>query len=132
MLGDLLGEEHGKTIGYRVLSTEGPQIEVSFRASGKMLGIEHTSMGTYVSVPGTDGSMHGEGQGLVMTRDGDMATWSGSGAGKMSPGGGISWRGAIFYRTTSPKLAKLNGIAAVFEYEVDAADNTSAKIWEWK
>lgn len=132
MLGDLLGEEHGKIVGYRVLSTAGPRVEVSFRASGKILGVETMSMGTYVSVAAPGGSMHGEGQGFVTTGDGEMATWSGSGVGKLKPGGAASWRGAIFYQTTSPKLARLNGIAAVFEFEVDSADNTSSRMWEWK
>lgn len=134
MLGDLLGEERGKATGYRVLPSEGtgPKVEVSFQASGKILGIETTEMGTYWSMPKPGGFLHGEGQGVVMTRDGEMATWVGQGVGRIGAGGSASWRGALYYSTASTKLARLNGVAIVFEFEVDQQGNTSAKIWEWK
>jgi hypothetical protein len=38
----------------------------------------------------------------------------------------------LYYRTTSQKLAKLNNASVAFEYEVDAAGATIAKLWEWK
>ena len=43
-----------------------------------------------------------------------------------------SWRGAIYYETSSERLARLNGIACVFEYEVDGSGKTESKLWEWK
>ena len=52
--------------------------------------------------------------------------------GKLLRGGAVSYRGAIYYSTASPKLARLNTVAAVFEYEVDANGNTHTKQWEWK
>jgi hypothetical protein len=68
-----------------------------------------------------------------MTRDGDTATWRGQGVGRFTGRGtAVNWRGAIYYQTTSPKLARLNGVAAVFEFDVDENDNTRAKLWEWK
>jgi hypothetical protein len=30
------------------------------------------------------------------------------------------------------RWARLNGIAAVFEYETDETGNATAKLWEWK
>ena len=133
MLGELIGELHGKRTGRRVLSTDaGFKVEVSFEDSGKILGIEANNMGTYWSAPRPDGSLYGEGQGLVITQDGEMATWKGQGVGKLLRGGVVSYRGAIYYSTASPKLARLNTIAAVFEYEVDANGNTHTKEWEWK
>jgi hypothetical protein len=44
----------------------------------------------------------------------------------------VSYRGAVYYQTATPKWSRLNGVAAVFEYEVDAQGNTRAEIWEWK
>jgi len=134
MLGELLLEEKGKISGYRVVPSRGggQRVEVSFQASGKVLGIEHRTLATYWSVVQPNGFLYGEGQGVVMTKDGDRATWVGQGAGRFKPGGGVSWRGAVYYQTASAKLARLNGIAAVFEYETDANDNTSGKLWEWK
>jgi hypothetical protein len=134
MLGEMLGEERGKVTGYRVLPSDGhgPKVEVSFQASGQILGIEGNDLGTYWSAPKAGGFLYGEGQGVLMTRDGDMASWVGQGVGKLGPGGSASWRGAIYYSTTSTKLARLNGVAIVFEYEVDQQGNTSSKVWEWK
>jgi len=134
MLGEMIGEERGKATGYRVLPSDGvgPKVEVSFQASGKLLGIETTDIGTYWSVPKAGGFLHGEGQGVLTTRDGDMVTWVGQGVGKLGSGGSATWRGAVFYSTTAPKLARLNGVAVVFEYEADQQGNTSSKVWEWK
>jgi len=135
MLGELISEERGKTTGLRVLPSEGtnPKVEVSFQGSGKILGIEHTDMGTYHSVTRPDGSLFGEGQGVVMIKDGGMATWKGHGIGRFTGrGSAVNWRGAIYYQTSSQKLGRLNGVAAMFEFDVDEDGNCTSKIWEWK
>ena len=89
-------------------------------------------MWTYWSMVRPDGVLYGEGQGILMTKDGEMVTWRGQGVGRFKAGGGVSWRGAVYYQTASQKLSRLNGVAGVFEHEVDQKDNTSGKIWEWK
>jgi hypothetical protein len=132
MLGKQIGETKGKRILRRVLSTDPPRVEVSFEDSGNMLGIAGTGFGTYTSVVRPDGSIFGEGEGVVTTADGDMVAWKGSGIGKFGPGGAVSYRGMLFYRTPAPKLAALNNVCGAFEYEVDAAGNTTSKVWEWK
>ncbi len=132
MLGDLIGESKGKRIVRRVLSVEPPTVEVSFEDSGNMLGAATTGLGTYRSVVTPDLSIHGEGQGLITTADGEGISWTGSGQGKFGEGGAVSYRGMLFYRTTSQKLARLNNMCGAFEFETDAAGNTSAKVWEWK
>jgi hypothetical protein len=133
MLGEQILEFAGKRIGRRVLPTDGGfKVEVSFEDSGKLLGQQVNDMGTYLSGPRPDGTLYGEGQGVVITQDGEMATWKGQGAGKIQPGGAISYRGSLYFSTASAKLARLNTIAVVFEYEVDANGNTKTKGWEWK
>src|SRR3954465_400731 len=108
MLGKQLGETKGKRIVRRALSTEPPSVEVSFEDSGTMLGVAVTGFGTYTSSVSADGSIHGEGQGVMTTVDGEMIMWKGSGAGKFGAGGAVSYRGMLFYRTPSTKLAALN------------------------
>jgi hypothetical protein len=76
--------------------------------------------------------LYGEGQGVIITKDGEAATWKGQGVGRFVAGGAVSYRGAVDYSTTSPKLARLNTIAAVFEFDADANGNTHSKLWEWK
>lgn len=134
MLGEMLGEERGKITAMRVLASEGsPRVEVSFQASGTLLGLATTEIGTYVSRARPDGTLYGEGQGVIMASDGAMATWVGQGVGRFTGRGtGVSWRGAVYYQTASPSLARLNGVAGIFEYETDEEGNTHAKLWEWK
>ena len=133
MLGEQIGEARGKRTGRRVLSVDGGfKVEVAFETQGKLLGVDNMEIGTYWSESRPDGSLYGEGQGVVITQDGEVATWKGGGVGKFVGGGAVSYRGAIYYSTASQKLARLNGGAAVFEFDVDAEGNTRAKIWEWK
>ncbi len=135
MLGNEIGEERGKVTGYRILPSEGagPKVEVSFQALGKILGVEHSTLGTYTSVTRPDGSVFGEGQGVAMGASGERASWVGQGIGKLAGRGqAISYRGAIFYQSATPQWAALNGMVTVFEYEVDEQGNTTSKLWEWK
>jgi len=134
MLGDKLGEENGKVTVRRVLPGTGatPMVETSFQAEGSILGIAHRTLGTYSSVMRPDGSVLGTGQGIVINAEGGTATWAGQGMGTIGKDGSVSYRGAIFYQTTAPQWARLNKVAAVFEYEVDPQGNTKAGLWEWK
>jgi len=132
MLGEQISESTGKRLVRRVISVDPPTAEVSFEDSGSILGVHTTGMGTYTSVVGTDGTIHGQGQGMNMTDDGEAVTWTGTGVGHFGPGGSVSYRGMLFFRTTSQKLARLNGSCGAFEYEVDPSGATTSKVWEWK
>ena len=132
MLGEQIGETTGRRLVRRVVSIDPPTAEVSFEDSGQLLGVPTTGMGTYTSVILPDGSLHGEGQGLNITQDGESITWTGTGLGKFGPDGSISYRGMLFLRTTSQKLARMNNACAAFEYDVDPSGNTISKMWEWK
>jgi hypothetical protein len=132
MLGEQIGETVGKRIVRRVISTDPPTVEVSFEDTGHMFGVPTTGMGTYTSVIRQDGSIFGHGEGLTMTQDGEAITWKGTGLGKFGTGGAVSYRGMLFFRTDSQKLARLNNACAAFEYEVDPSGSTISKIWEWK
>jgi len=134
MLGELIAELRGKRTSRRVVSVGDNtfHVEVAFEDTGKLLGIDVMQIGTYTAHPRPDGTLYGEGQGVVMTADGEGATWKGIGVGKFVGGGAVSYRGSVVYSTLSAKLAKLNGVAGVFEFESDAAGNTHSKSWEWK
>ncbi|MGH9008314.1 MAG: hypothetical protein ACRDYF_00530 [Acidimicrobiia bacterium] len=133
MLGEQIGEERGQVLVRRVLPSEGsPQVEVTFEARGQLCGVDHTDMGTYVAAVQPDGSLQGEGQGLVRGAGNEVATWRGAGAGRLDADGGVTWRGAIYYQSQSPAFARLNGIAVVYEYHVDASGKTEATLTEWK
>ena len=132
MLGEKIGETTGKRIVRRVLSTDPPTVEVTFEDSGHMLGVATSGMGSHTSVINPDGSIHGEGEGISITQDGESITWTGTGVGKFGAAGAVSYRGMLFFRTASQKLVRLNNACGAFEYEVDSAGATVSKIWEWK
>ncbi len=136
MLGDLINEEKGKITSQRILDVEGgePTIETSFSATGKYRGVETTGTITYCATPKPGGAIHGEGQGLLMSKDGqEMATWTGQGIGRFTGPGKIRFIGSLFFSTSSNgKLAFLNNMVGGFEYEADELGNTSSKCWEWK
>jgi hypothetical protein len=132
MLGEKVLEEKGKVTGKRVLeTTPHPKIETSFEAQGSILGLEHRTIGTYWSVMQPTGQLYGEGSGIAITSEG-VATWKGGGIGRLNERGGVTYRGAIYYQTTVERLLRLNSVAVIFEYEVDANDNTTSQAFEWK
>lgn len=134
MLGELIAELRGKTVGKRVVDVEGPSMEISVSLSGYMRGTSVTTSATYVNrVTPTSGLLHGKGQGIVMAGDSEVATFTGEGIGRIDPSGNIKWRAAFFYQTTSTgKLAFLNNLVGVSENEVDAEGNVIDKQREWK
>jgi len=135
MLGDLVGEEKGKTTSLRVLDVQPPKMEISFSGEGKYRGVDGTVFATYWSVLRPDGVLSGEGQAMIMSRDGqEMATSTGQGIGRFVEPGKIRFVGSVFYSTASKgKLSFLNNLVAVFEHEREReSGNVSNKFWEWK
>jgi hypothetical protein len=134
MQGEKIGEESGKVTSQRVLPNPGggPKMETSFQASSTLLGVTATETGTYWSAVRPDGTLYGEGQGIVMSKEGDLATWVGQGVGTLKKDGAVSYRGALYYQSSSPRWSRLNSVAAIYEYEVDAQGNIRSQLWEWK
>jgi hypothetical protein len=134
MLGEKIGEASGKITSQRVLPNlgGGPKMESSFQATGSLMGVNFRETGTYWTVVRADGTLYGEGQGVITTADGKMATWTGHGVGVTKKDGTASYRGAIYYQTMPPKWSRLNKVAVLFEYAVDADGNTHSEYWEWK
>ena len=132
MIGEQLGETKGKRLVRRVTSVDPTTVEVTFEDSGHMLGVATMGLGTYTSVVGLDGSLFGEGQGVNMTQEGEAISWKAMGFGKFGAEGATSYRGMLFFKTASQKLARLNNACAAFEYDVDGSGNTVSKFWEWK
>jgi len=126
MLGEQIGETKGKRIVKRALSSDPLKVEVSFEDSGQMLGIGVDGFGTCTAQVRADGTIYGEGEGAYVTKDGEALSWKGSGLGRFKEGGAVSYRGIVYYRTTSQKMARLNTVGGVFEYEADANGETGS------
>ena len=83
------------------------RIEVSFIESGKIIGVEFSGVAKVTTVGGAspDGSIYGEGQAVLTTKDGETVTWKGMGVGKpKGKGMAISWRGAKSLPNIIPKI----------------------------
>ena len=134
MLGEKLGSGSGKVVLRRVLSSGSgaARTESTQRGKGTLLGVDYQEMTTYESEIRPDGTLFGTGQGIYMGASGEMATWTGQGVGTLSKAGGVSFRGALYLYSTSARWQRLNAVATVFEYEVDADDNYKATLTEWK
>jgi hypothetical protein len=138
MLGDLIYEAEGELMNMRVISVEEgrPKIEVTISQNDLLRGIEVTNIVTYSSIPREQGgAIYTEGRGDIMTKNSDSnetATWTGQGIAHYSS----QIRrdvGSIFCRTSSNgKLAFLNNMVGVFEYESEEHGTSKGKIWEWK
>lgn len=133
MLGEQVGHEKGKVTMRKVLDAgDEVAVEIAFEAMGKLLGADMQNMGTYASKMRADGTVFGTGQGVLMSKTGEMATWKGQGVGRMTDTGGMSFRGAIYVYSQTATWKKLNGCAVVYEHEVDAQGNVEDKLWEWR
>jgi 5-keto 4-deoxyuronate isomerase len=134
MLGDLFYEAKGRITSKRVLDLEGPKIESSYFLEGKMREIEVLEIGTFTSVPISDGVFFIEGKDIVTVKgsDEEMATVKAQGISKLK-GSSKVVSGSNFYRSSKTgKLAFLNNLVGVHEAAVDNDGNILYKVWEWK
>src|SRR5215210_5956462 len=103
MQGDKICEYSGRVTSRRVLPNAGggPKMETSQQLSGELLGVDTTETSTYSTVVRPDGTLFGEGQGIAVGKDGEMATWIGQGVGTIGEAGAVSFRGAVYYHSSS-------------------------------
>jgi hypothetical protein len=134
MLGKEVGHEVGQQTGARVLPDpqRGTIMEISSRSEGTLLGVHYEDVSTYESWLEPDGSLRGSGRGMTMGDDGERGTWEGNGVGVLAPDGSAKYRGAIFYRSDTPRLSELNGKCCIFEYDVDPGGKSEGKFFLWE
>jgi len=133
MLGEQIAKLKGKILGQRVLDVERPTMETTVAVNGTYKGTQVNETLTFVGSPTSAGVFHGEGKGIIMTTEGEMATYTGQGVGRINSSGGTSWRGSVFFSTMSNgKISFLNNLIGVFEVEIDAQGNFTNETWEWK
>jgi hypothetical protein len=139
-LGNPFFVEQGRIIGQRVLAvTPQPQLEFSFMANASINNgdgnavINAINTGTSVSTLNADGTFRGEGQGILRTQGGDVATWTNQVVGSITPEGTIITRGVGIWSTpsTTGELGFMNNMITVFEVQIDREGNLSAREWEW-
>ena len=134
MLGDVIFEMTGKKVGWRVLPPDelGPRMEISYQGTGKMLGVETTETGTYTAVARPNGTFFADAQGISIADNGGIISWTGQGIGIPDGKGKVSYRGVIFFDSTSPTFSQLSTVTGISEYEVNEDGPLFGKVWEWK
>lgn len=136
MLGEKIGEERGKVTGMRILPGDDHRyvkLEVSFQASGTTYGIQGTNIGTYTAFERVPGQLYGEGQGILMTAEGESAIWKGHGVGHPTGKGmGLTFRYSVAFQAGTGKLARLNSVLVIGEHTTDENGNVHDLYWEWK
>ena len=108
MLGDLIYEHIGKITGQRVLDAEGAKMETTFSGNAKYRGTDGTEIGTYCTIYRPEGVLYGEGQGVITSKEGEIATWTASGIGRFTGQGKIRFHGPLFYLYTLNREAQLS------------------------
>jgi hypothetical protein len=132
MLGDLIYEALGKTVGMRVLDDNGT-LEMTLQEQDVLFGSECSATLTLVGKPEINGVQYMEGYGILITKDGDAATivLSGRNIPKGLPP--LSrFLGSVYFRTQSPKLSRLNSEVYIYEAEMNEDMSYNVKNWEWK
>ena len=134
MLGDVIHEMTGNKVGWRVLPSDrqGPRMEISYQGTGVMLGVETVETGTYTAVARPDGTFFADGQGISIANDGGIISWTSQGIGTPDGKGVVSYRGVIFFQSTSPTFSRLGAVTGISEYEVREDGPLSGKVWDWK
>ncbi|GEM_PF-6670959 len=79
-----------------------------------------------------DGSMYGQGNGVLMTVNGYVIHLIGVGSAQANPGGTVWFCTMLHPHGATNENADLNSIGLVGEYEVAADGTATNKCWEWK
>jgi len=133
MLGKKIGSSTATCVNKALPSNGGgmPRMETSASGEGTFVGVGVQVFATYHAEMRPDGTFYGEcpNAGIVMASDG-VATFRASGIGKPTEAGGFSFRGAVYFEASAPSLAALNGVACMYQWDVDASGNATWEIWE--
>ena len=135
MLGEKVGSISGPTSMKAIPAVDGnPAFEtVASGLSGTLAGTDVTSFATYSAAMRDDGSFYGEcpNSGVIMAADG-AGTFRATGIGSPPAVGGFAFKGVVYFESAAASLSSLNGVAVVYDWNVDANGDASWDLWEWK
>ena len=139
MLGELIYESTGKIVIQKVIDSgdnnnPSAKVELSYSGGGNMRGNGNvTETWTFVNTHLTNFTQ-GIGKGVIMTDDGNrVATATELGRGfHMSPETIVYPGARVFSTDSNGKLAFLNELVGVTQWEVDTLGNYKVKMWQWK
>ena len=124
----------GNLVGTRVLNVMGePQLDYSIVENGTITGIGNvTNTQTWIDTLRTPKVIHGEVKGVMITHDGQRATWIGYDIGQIQNNGSIIYKGiTIFNNNATEDMAFLNNLVGL-HVTIVQDNNQATKIWKWQ
>jgi hypothetical protein len=124
----------GNLVSTRALNVIGePQLEYSIVENGTITGIGNvTNIQTWIDTLRTPKLIYGEGKGVMITDDGQRATWIGYDIGQLQNNGSIIYKGiTIFNNNATGDMAFLNNLVGLHITTVQD-NNQATKIWKWQ
>ena len=121
-----------------VINAEGGIIKTqdSYIATGILKNVGNVTdksnfITTYQSDSGNTSTSTGK--GIITTKDGEIATYTGQDLGITDKNGTDTYRGILIFQTDSDgKLAFLDNLIGLYEYKSWSDGKKSGVIWEWK
>lgn len=124
----LYESKEGKLIYKRVLNVTGnPQIEESVIAHGTLTGIGNvTDIQTWLDTYRTSNVIYGEGKGIMISADGQMAPWIGYGIGQIQNNGTILFKDIIIFSNNATGNMKfLDNVIGLYTAKVEGNNQTT-------
>lgn len=135
MLGERIGQEQGRVTSRRILPGDDyryVKMEITVETQCTILGQEATNIGTYTVFERVADQIYGEGQGIIMTKEGEGAIWRGHGVGHASADGSITFAASVaFQAAPGGKLAKLNAMLVLVEHTAGGDGSASSNLYAW-
>lgn len=108
----------------------------SYTATGILKDIGNvTDKSTFITTYQSDrgNTSTSTGNGIITTKDGEIATYTGQDLGITDKNGTDTYHGIIIFQTDSDgKLAFLDNLIGLYEYKSWSDGKKSGIIWEWK
>jgi hypothetical protein len=108
----------------------------SYTATGILKNVGNvTDKSNFITTYQTDAgnTSTSTGKGIITTKDGEIATYTGQDLGITDKNGTDTYHGIIIFQTDSDgKLAFLDNLIGLYEYKSWSDGKKSGVIWEWK
>ncbi len=129
MLEDIILEAHGKVTAVRLLPDG--RLEHVVALEGELLGERFLTTLSTTGGYKSGGATYAEFQGSV-SESGFTISYEGIGNGMKREGGLVKYKGAICFFSNVAKFSRLNGIAVLWEAELNDDGTIRGMGWEWK
>lgn len=141
--------ESTKSSNMRVLNVDNiPTVEVSYTGNSTINGAPTQTIGTIIDKMGAGGSVHSEGQAIILTATGQVITYKSESIGYYNPDGSFSDSGIIlfnipFHGSTNNVTALqsekddnnsylgFNNVLGIYKKTVDPSGKGLTKVWKW-